>query len=230
MRCEANYREKEKRRSNVNSLYSCVAVAILLRAREDSAALALVPAGILSLLRTGLLVPHAGHLARFALPGREFPQSFQDGAWGSGSGAHIERPASGSQEENQLDQTHTGMTMKKTAEAAVSTVLTNDAVERYCALTRCAFLFRAGTDLFCIKYTTRSWRLRSDSKRSKRLRGSSRAPSIRRLSITSRIFRASSRISVPDTEATTKRGGGGESKRRMVNICGSHRKVNTIHV
>lgn len=103
-------------------------------------------ARILPLLRAGFLVPHVGHLARAALPSRELPQGLQDGARGGGLGAHTKRPASGSQEEDQLDQAHTSTTVKLLSDTAVSFTL----------LIFVIFLHRVGTDLSCIRYITRS--------------------------------------------------------------------------
>lgn len=92
------------------------------------------------------------------------------------------------------------------------------------------FYVRAGIDSFYIKYTTRYWKLGSGSKRKRRQRDLNQAPNIHHLFITNRIFLASLRISVLDIKVTMMRGKKRGSRRRMVNICGSHRKVNTIYV
>lgn len=73
------------------------------------------------------------------------------------------------------------------------------------------------------------WKLGSDSKRKRRQRDLNRVPNTLHLFIMNRTFLAFSKISVLDIEAMMMRGKRKE-RRRMVNICGSHRKVNTIYV
>lgn len=90
------------------------------------------------------------------------------------------------------------------------------------------FYDRAGIDSFYIKYTTRYWKLGNGNRKKRRQRDLNRAPNIPHLFIMNRIFLASLRTSVLDIEATMTRGKKRGSRRRMVNICGSHRKVNTI--
>lgn len=94
----------------------------------------------------------------------------------------------------------------------------------------CKFCVRAGIDSFYTKYTMRYWKLENDSRRKRRQRDLKQDPNTLHLFITNRISLAFLKISVLDIEATMTRGKKRESRRRMVNICGSHRKVNTIHV
>ena len=74
------------------------------------------------------------------------------------------------------------------------------------------------------------WKQGNVNKRKRKLLGLNQGPNVHRSFITSRIFLVFYKTLALGTEAMQKKGKKGESKRRMVNICGSHRKVNTIYV